>query len=326
MTADRAAPRQPAAIAAWTAVAMDTLVTIRLPVRPECAAEWEPAVTAAVASIRAVEAACTRFDKNSEVAALLRAAPGTRVTVSPALFAALSVAVELSRVTDGAFDPTVGARQEQAGFDRNWRTGERIGLAGHADPRASYQDIHLDAGSRTVRMGRPALLDLGAVAKGLAADLAARCLAPAPGAAVDIGGDCVLAGQGPAAGRWPVAISHPRQPGAYLARLSLGEGAIATSGDYRRQGPGGAPHIRDARRSASGQPGSPACAASVVAPTGLLADGLATAACLLPLSGALALLAACDGVEALLVGAAGTAHTTPGWGGLAAGPVPRQAW
>ncbi|HEY0803814.1 MAG TPA: FAD:protein FMN transferase [Pseudonocardiaceae bacterium] len=153
-------------------------------------------------------------------------------------------------------------------------------------------------------MDRPVLLDLGAVAKGLAADLAVAELTAVPGAVVDLGGDCRIAGSAPGRRGWPVVIADPHRPGRCLPGPRITDRAVATSGGYRRRDLAGRSHIR---------PDGDLASATVIAPSALMADGLATAACLLPRPDALALLAACPDVEGLLVSDDGSVHTTDGW-------------
>lgn len=319
-------------IAGWTQVWMDTVVTIQLAVPPGQAARWAPLVERAFGWFAAVEAACTRFDPDSELARLSRHV-GRPLPVSPILQQALRFALALAEATGGAFDPTVGARLEAAGLDRDYRTGQAVRLGAQADPAATWHDVDLDLAAGTVTLRRPLLLDLGAVAKGLAVDLAAAELAAAPGAVVNAGGDGYLHGRDPAGRPWRVGIAHPHQPGTLLVELGLSDLAIATSGDYARHTSTGRPHILDprpqqagdrptgrpgARPTAAAEPRPALASASVVAPTALLADGLSTAAMALGPTDALDLLAHTGLAEGLLVSTDGARLATAGMARLLA--------
>ncbi len=187
-----------------TTVAMDTVVTLVV----ETAA---PARTAQAALQRAeqwfalVEQACSRFDPDSELMRLC-ARPGETVAVSPLLFEAVAFACAVARQTRGAFDPTIGHQQQVRGFDRNYRSGVRLAAAadGGDRDRPDYRDVEVDSARRTLRLRRPLLLDLGAVAKGLAIDLAARELHGFRRFAVEAGGDLYAGGNG-AAPPWQTA-------------------------------------------------------------------------------------------------------------------------
>jgi thiamine biosynthesis lipoprotein len=258
-----------------------------------------------------VEACCSRFEEESELMRL-SARTGVPVAVSPVLFEAVRFAVRVAEATGGAFDPTVGAAMMRRGFDREHRTGRRV-TAASADPMmeaVSYRDVLLDEAHRSITLRRPLVLDLGAVAKGLAIDLAARELEPFVDFAVSAGGDLFLGGHNPDGEPWTVGIRHPRRPGALIASVRVSNRAVCTSGDYERPAPDGVPghHILDPRAGASP---SAVVSATVIAPTAMVADALATAAFVLGPREGLALLERMD-AEGLIVGADLVCHATPG--------------
>jgi thiamine biosynthesis lipoprotein len=121
------------------------------------------------------------------------------------------------------------------------------------------------------------VLDLGAVAKGLAVDMAARALQGFENFAIDAGGDLYLAGQNVHGEPWSVGIRHPRTEGALWTTLRVSNAAVCTSGDYARVSavPNGGHHIVEAQR-ASGD--ARAASVTVIAPTAMVADALSTAA------------------------------------------------
>ncbi|MFC3575247.1 FAD:protein FMN transferase [Streptomyces yaanensis] len=66
-----------------------------------------------------VDAACSRFRDDSELAALDRA-EGRPTRVSPLLAEALAVALRAAKATDGAVDPTIGSAMNAIGYDRDF--------------------------------------------------------------------------------------------------------------------------------------------------------------------------------------------------------------
>jgi len=122
---------------------------------------------------------------------------------------------------------------------------------------------------------RPLTLDLGAVVKGLAVDLAARELQPFRDFAIDAGGDLYLGGYNERGAPWRVGIRHPRNPGELIGTVDVSDRAVCTSGDYERTSPDGRHHILDPR---TGVPATSVASATVVASGAMLADALATAA------------------------------------------------
>ncbi len=64
---------------------------------------------------------------------------------------------------------------------------------------------------KAITLLRPLILDLGAVAKGLAIDMAARELRSFPSFAINAGGDLYLGGFNPQGSPWSIGIRHPRE-------------------------------------------------------------------------------------------------------------------
>ena len=255
---------------------------------------------------REVESRCSRFDTDSELMRLSQHI-GTPVGASDLLFEAVRFALAVAEQTDGAFDPTVGRTMEMRGFNREHRTGALISTDIEQPRDVSYRDVVCDAEAKTIMLKRPLVLDLGAVAKGLAIDMATTELQPYRDFAIDAGGDLYLGGRNPDGEPWSVGIRHPREDGKILDVLRVSDKSVCTSGDYERRGNGGH-HILDPRTGANA---SGVISATVIAPTAMLADAVATAAFVLgPEEG----LELCDslGLEALIVTADLTRHETNG--------------
>jgi thiamine biosynthesis lipoprotein len=164
---------------------------------------------------------------------------------------------------------------EGRGFNRDYRTGAAIHSSGAPDEGASYRDVHVDSATRQVTIDRPLTLDLGGLAKGLAIDLAARELQPFENFAIDAGGDLYVAGHNAAGGPWSIGVRHPRRDGEAITRLRIADAAVCTSGDYERQTPQSGHHLIDPRAHTTAQA---LASVTVIAPTAMLADALATAA------------------------------------------------
>jgi thiamine biosynthesis lipoprotein len=148
------------------------------------------------------------------------------------------------------------------------------------------------------------VLDLGAVAKGLAVDLAARALSGMKNFAIDAGGDLYFGGHNVDGDPWSVGIRHPRNEHELFATLRVSNMAVCTSGDYERRSPNGEDggeegehHILNPRTGASP---TMVASATVVAPTAMVADALATAAFVLGPTDGLRLLNR-HGVDGLLL-------------------------
>jgi FAD:protein FMN transferase len=95
-----------------------------------------------------VEECCSRFDAASE---LRRLEPGVATPASAILFEAVRFALMVAQETEGAFDPTIGARMAARGFNRHHRTGELTAAEGD---EASFRDVELDEANHTIVCGR----------------------------------------------------------------------------------------------------------------------------------------------------------------------------
>ena len=278
-------------------VFMDTFVSFEVLHEDTQTEAADAAMAAGFRWFGEVEATCSRFDPESELRRLC-ARTGEPVTVGPLLFAAVSFALELAERTGGAFDPTVGAAMEAAGFDREYRSQESH--PHDAAPGATWRDVILDDDARTILLERGLTLDLGAVAKGLAIDLAGQAFAPFHGFVIDAGGDILTGGTNADGGPWVIGLRDPIATDALAGRVRLTDAAICTSGGYERKAAGGGHHILDPRAAGSLAPTPPETASvTVIAETAMAADALATAAFVLGGDAAIAFLEA-EGAEGRL--------------------------
>jgi FAD:protein FMN transferase len=291
---------------ARSTLAMDTFVTVEA-ASARTNGEVQAAIERALAWFGEVERVCTRFDPESELARLCTR-PGVGVPVSALLFEVVAFAMEVARLTRGAFDPTVGGAQQARGFTRNYVSGRSI--TSQVGP-GTYRDVRLDSARKTITLRRPLLLDLGAVAKGFAIDLAARELAGLERFAVEAGGDLFAGGAADALAAWRVGVQDPCGDGL-LGALTVRNQAVCSSGGSERPAKvAGEHHLLDPR---SGRSPRMVAGVTVVAPATIVADALSTAAFILGPEQGLRLLEE-QGVDGIVVTATGEIRTTAGWTG-----------
>jgi FAD:protein FMN transferase len=280
-----------------TRVFMDTPVVIELSVPEHDEGQLAERTDRAFGWFAEVERRCSRFDEASELRSLSRGI-GEPISISTLLFSALDISLEVARLTDGALDPAIGRAMEQSGFNTNYVTGEPVRTS-PADSPGTYRDILLDYDSHTVTLLRRLSLDLGAVAKGFAIDLAARELSGLPGFVINAGGDILTGGLNPDGEPWRIGIRHPRRHAELLTSLRITDAAVCTSGDYERpQAAGDGHHILN---PVSGRSAGSAISATVIAPTAIVADALSTAVFVLGPEAGVDLLNR-QGIDGLIVG------------------------
>ncbi|MEA5360101.1 FAD:protein FMN transferase [Amycolatopsis sp., V23-08] len=261
----------------------------------------------------AVDAACSRFRADSEISRLHDAA-GRQVRVGPLLTEALAAALRAARLTGGLVDPTVGTAVRALGYDRDF-AAVTDGPLGAAAPAPGWHRVLFDPVRALVVLPRGVRLDLGATAKALAADRAARRIHAATGCGtlVNLGGDLRVEGPAPAGG-WRVAIGDDHADAVTRpdTTVTLSGGGLATSGTTRRRWRRGGRtvhHIVDPR---TGDVASQRWrTVSVAAKSTVDANTASTAAVVLGDSAPQWL--ADRGLAARLVTESGAVVTTPGW-------------
>lgn len=254
-----------------------------------------------------VEASMSTYRDDSEVSRLSRHPVGQAFDLSPELLRVLLSALELFERTGGAFDATV------APLVRLWGFGAGAALkapdaAMLADARRSvgFDKLVLDRQAATATRTVEGLeVDLSAIAKGFAVDLAADALerAGAKNYLVEVGGELRVAGQRAPSSPWRVGVEAPREDGTRAVHRVLNpvSGCVATSGNYRNfrdTKAGRVSHIIDPR---VGKPVPRRLASvTVLHPRCTQADAWATALTVLGVDEGLA-VAEREGVAALLL-------------------------
>jgi len=241
------------------------------------------AAEAALDEVERLDGILSDYRADSELSRLSAAAPTARpVPVGAELWEVLARSVAIRDASAGAFDPTVGP------LTTLWRQARR---SGRMPPEARLaaalaasgpDSLRLEPESRAVALLRPGMrLDLGGIGMGYAIDRALARLAAAGvvAALVDASGDIGAAAPPPEAEGWRVAVDPiPGSPAATQPPLFLSHAAITTSGDARQAA------VIDGRRYShvvdprTGLGIDGPAAVTVIAPTAILADALATAA------------------------------------------------
>jgi FAD:protein FMN transferase len=241
-------------------------------------AQAQAAATAGFQEVRRLEALLSTWIETSELSQVNDAAGRNPVKVSPETFELLARALEISKLTAGAFDITVGPAVKLWKVTEAARVPTDMELA-IAAQYVDYRRVRLDAAVRTVFLEKPGMrVDVGGIGKGYAAERAAIVMqdAGATGGLLALAGDFRVFGQRADGTAWPVAIQHPRKPGQVLATLGMSDEAISTSGDYERyflQEGVRYHHILDPKTL---KPARRCQSVTIVAPDATTADALAT--------------------------------------------------
>lgn len=194
-------------------------------------------------------------------------------------------AMEVSEKTGGAFDITVAPLVNAWGFgfhpssDKKWLSASQVDSLMQF---VGYKKVWIEDGV-IIKADPRVQLDASAIAKGYACDLVAEYLRSqgCENFMVDIGGELVVSGKNPRGTKWRVGVSKPENntDAAVAEVIEITDCAVATSGNYRQfyyTEDGMVGHTIDPR---SGRPAvNNILSATIIAPTCIEADALATAA------------------------------------------------
>lgn len=159
------------------------------------------------------------------------------VVVDEDVFKMLQLAQEYNRLTEGAFDVTIGPVMDLWGFGREKQKVPTASELQKALALVDSRKLILDQKAHSAFLNKKGMaLDLGAVAKGYAVEKAAQVLEKegVEKALINAGGNIRVLGKKEKWKPWKIGIQDPRTPSALMGILSLEDEAVVTSGDYNR--------------------------------------------------------------------------------------------
>ena len=264
-----------------TIFAMDTVMTLTAYGAPSATAS---ALDAAETELSRLDRLLSVTDSGSEISAVNRSGSAA---VSEETGALIASALEASRLTAGAYDPTLGLISEAWGFHADTQHVPDAGLLADLLSACGYEQVTLDGAS--VNIGEGMALDLGGIAKGYAAERVLSVMGDSgvDSAVISLGGNVGTLGQ-KLGGPWRVAIEDPDRGGEYAGILALPGGMYAiTSGAYERffEADGRIyHHILDPKTGFPAE--SDLQSVTIVSSDGTLADALSTALFVMGFDGA----------------------------------------
>ncbi len=179
------------------------------------------------------------YDPQSELSRFNGNESSDWIDISPELLTVIQEALRVSRLTDGAFDVTVGPLVNLWGFGPEMKEDRIPSEQAIAQTlaRVGHERIHFrDAPPGLKKERADIYIDLSAIAKGYGVDRVADYLDSLGSAnyLVEIGGELRGKGHNPKQIPWRIAIEKPLPGQRTIERVvEIENGGIATSGDYR---------------------------------------------------------------------------------------------
>ncbi len=273
------------------------------------------AVQKGFAEIHRLEEILSTWIPGSELSRVNAAAGRHPVRVGPETLELLERSLETAQMTDGGFNVAIGPAVKAWDISRDGRIPTREALDA-VRPLVELSGIRIDTASGTVYLARSGMrVDVGGIAKGYTADFAARVMREAGASAgvVAISGDIKTFGRMPDGQRFVFGIQHPRHAtGITIGQLALEDAAVSTAGDYQRYFMKDGVRYHHILDPQTLRPSRLVQSVTIVAGTGVIADGLDTGIFVMGPEKGMALIERLPGVEGVIVGPDGNVSVSSG--------------
>jgi len=262
--------------------------------------------------IKRIERLMSPWIESSDVTRVNRSAGKEWVRVSKETMEVIKKAFEVSILSEGGFDISIGPLTEI------WRIAREKGIPPSAEDLkeklnlVNFKNVWVNPEKGIFLKKRGMAIDLGGIAKGYAVDRAFELLKSIgyKNLIVNAGGDLRVGGS-KIDQPWSIGIRDPRISQKIMAKISLSDTAIATSGDYEKffmyQGKR-YHHIFNPR---DGLPADGCQSVTIVCKEEITADALATAVFVLGPEKGYSLCQKLEGVDCLIVDKEGKVTTSP---------------
>ncbi len=233
----------------------------------------------AVGEITRIEKLISSWDPASQTSEINRNAGIKSIKVDEELYNLIGRSVEISKLTDGAFDISFASMDKIWKYDGSMTEMPSEEAIKQSVAKIGYQNIILDPENFTVFLKLEGMkIGFGGIGKGYAADKAKKLLMEKGVSAgiINASGDMNTWGKQPDGEFWKVAITNPMDKNKAFALLPLKDNAVVTSGNYEKYVTFNGiryTHIIDPR---TGYPAVGIISATVFAPKAEIADALAT--------------------------------------------------
>jgi len=255
------------------------------------------------AEVDRINALMSTYVKSSRISEINRDAASGPVVAGDELFELIRRSLDISVLTNGAFDITY----ESVGQHYDFRARQRPDEATVEVERQhiDYHLVELDQSGGTVRFLEDGVrINLGGIAKGYVVERGVEILRSrgVENGIVTAGGDSRLLGD--RRGRpWVVGIRDPRKDGQVAISVPLEDEAISTSGDYERYFEEDGVRYHHIIRPSSGLPVEGVHSATVFGPDAVLTDALSTSVFVMGVDEGLKLIGCQPGYESIVIDA-----------------------
>ncbi len=215
---------------------LDTICTIKIDGK-----DAEVAIEKAFERIYDISKSTSFYDDNSTVSVFNKAAANHPIQLDRHTADIIETALEISKASGGAFDPTIARVVELWDFKNENPMPPSFDVIKEKMSFVGYENLDYENSVKTLSKAQEEIkIDLGGAAKGYAADSVAELISSFDinYAIIDLGGNIKVIGENPKRddGKWQVGIQTPfAEVGTYKEVIPVTDGkAVVTSGNYQR--------------------------------------------------------------------------------------------
>ena len=266
----------------------------------------QQAIEEALGRLNDIDDKMSVFKENSEISKINLKAGVTSQIVSKDTYLVIKAAIKYSRLSDGAFDPTIrplvslwNVGSEQENIPEQCEIDKILKLV-------NYKDVILNESDYSIMLRQnKQSLDLGGIAKGFAADEIRDIFYKynISSALIDLGGNIFALGSKEDGTPWRVGIQDPfRDRGEFMGILSVKNKSVVTSGNYEKYFTKGGKRFHHIIDPKTGYPSiSKIISATIISDNSIDGDGLSTGVYINGVDRAMSLIESINGVDGIFI-------------------------
>ncbi|MEP2057510.1 MAG: FAD:protein FMN transferase [Maribacter litoralis] len=269
----------------------------------------------ALAEVQRIEKLISSWDAESETSLINKNAGIKPVPVSWELFKLIERSIQISEITNGAFDITFTPLNDLWKLDGSMESMPTTANVKARQTRIGYRNIVLNSKDQTVFLRKKGMrISFGGIGKGFAADKAKALLVSKDVKAgiINLDGDITSWGTKVTGDKWLIGVVNPDLKGGIASWIPILESSVATTssdGNFIMSGNKKYTHILNPK---TGLPATGINSVSVFAKSAELSDALATSIFVMGLDAGLALINQLGDTEVIIVDSANKMYKSNG--------------
>ncbi len=269
----------------------------------------------AISEIKRIESVISSWDEYSETSKINHNAGIKPVKVSKELFDLINRSIQISKITDGAFDISYASMDKIWKFDGSMKEMPSAEAINKSVEKIGYKSIILNNSDQTVFLKHKGMkIGFGAIGKGYAADKAKKLLQErgVKAGLINASGDLNCWGKQPDGQSWKVGITNPLNKNKIYSWFDIDDQAVVTSGNYEKYIKFNEKRYSHIINPKTGYPANGIASVTVFAPKAELADALATSIFVMGTSVGIDLIDQLKGVECIIIDDNNRIHNSKG--------------